>query len=294
MRFTVERTHPRVLLVRVGGVKQGVPVNLFLSSDLHVDSVHCKMGLLKQHLDEAKRRNALVLLFGDIVDAMQGKADPRGSMDGIIEPLRREDYYDALVDFAANVLSPVQKNLVMLAYGNHETKVLKWRNTDIIQRVVGLLRQRGSPVEVGAYGGWVLFRLYADKAMRGRPLATVRLYYHHGATIGAPVSKGTIEAERMAAHSDGADIVVAGHNHRHHTVMAPKDAVSERGVPYRKAVWYVRTPGYKDEWTDEPLGFAQEKRQGPKPVGSVLVQMMVRGGGSARERLRIRAEEWIE
>jgi len=294
MRFTVERTHARALVVRVGGVKQGMPVNLFLSSDLHLDSVHCRTELLKRHLEEAKQRRALVLLFGDVVDAMQGRADPRGSMDGIIEPLRREDYYDALVTYTADTLAPVKDQLVMLAYGNHETKVLKWRNTDVIQRTVGLLRQRGSPVEAGAYGGWVLFRLYTDEAMQGKPKATVRLYYHHGATAGAQVSKGTIEAERMAAHSDGADIVVAGHNHRHYAVMAPKDAVSERGVPYRKIVWYVRTPGYKDEWTDTPLGFAQEKRMGPRPLGAVLMQLMIQGRGPLRKRLRIRAEEWVE
>jgi len=51
---------------------------LFIS-DVHLDSVHCDRDKLKQHLDLALKRNAPVFIFGDLLDLMQGKYDPRSN-----------------------------------------------------------------------------------------------------------------------------------------------------------------------------------------------------------------------
>ncbi len=51
---------------------------LFLS-DVHFDAMKCDRALLRRHLKQAMVDNAIVLVFGDWFDLMQGKWDPRGS-----------------------------------------------------------------------------------------------------------------------------------------------------------------------------------------------------------------------
>jgi UDP-2,3-diacylglucosamine pyrophosphatase LpxH len=52
--------------------------DVLMISDVHFDNPKCDRKLLKKHLDEAKRRNAKVLINGDLFDLMQGKNDKRG------------------------------------------------------------------------------------------------------------------------------------------------------------------------------------------------------------------------
>lgn len=44
-------------------------------SDLHIDNKDCRKDLIEKDLKEAQKTNAIVNLFGDTFDAMQGKSD---------------------------------------------------------------------------------------------------------------------------------------------------------------------------------------------------------------------------
>lgn len=145
-------------------------------------------------------------------------------------------------------------------------------------------------MEAGAYGGWVIFRFYQPG--KKHPRWTLRLYYHHGATKGAPVTKGTIEHERLAARVDGADVIVAGHNHRGYILPTIVDAVTDRGVAYGKTVWHIRTAGYKEEWLNERRGFAMEGNHGPRPLGGVMLNVNFEGTGANWQRINIVPEAW--
>jgi hypothetical protein len=57
---------------------------LFISSDLHIDSVLCNRDKLLGDLTDAKERGAMILLIGDVFDAMQGRFDPRRSLDELL------------------------------------------------------------------------------------------------------------------------------------------------------------------------------------------------------------------
>ena len=70
---------------------------LYLTSDLHIDSVYCNRDALMSDLEEAKKRNAIVFLLGDVFDAMQGRFDPRRSLDELRQEYRRNDYYVPIV-----------------------------------------------------------------------------------------------------------------------------------------------------------------------------------------------------
>ena len=78
MIIDLERCGPNVHVARAQDKQK-----FLLISDLHWDNPHCDRELLKNHLDEAVRRNAAVVVNGDFFCLMQGKGDPRRSKDDI-------------------------------------------------------------------------------------------------------------------------------------------------------------------------------------------------------------------
>src|SRR4030066_2283549 len=67
---------------------------LWLRSDAHHDSAHCRRDLEIKHLDAAVKRNALILDGGDMLDAMQGHYDPRRNYDDLRNEYKVANYYD--------------------------------------------------------------------------------------------------------------------------------------------------------------------------------------------------------
>ncbi len=91
MIINLERFGPNVHVSKVG------PKQLFLLlSDLHWDNPHCDRDLLKNHLDEAVRRNAAIVVNGDFFCLMQGKGDPRRSKDDIRPEHNNGRYLDSI------------------------------------------------------------------------------------------------------------------------------------------------------------------------------------------------------
>ena len=74
---------------------------VMLSSDRHHDNRYCDRRLERQHLDRALERDALIIDCGDLFCAMQGKFDPRSSMDDIRPEDVGQDYLDRIVTHAA-------------------------------------------------------------------------------------------------------------------------------------------------------------------------------------------------
>ena len=98
---------------------------VLLRSDAHHDNPHSDHEREKQDLDEAIKRNAIILDIGDFFCAMGGRADPRRSRHGQTrdEHLDSPDYFDSLVKHGAKFLAPYASHIALLAQGNHETAV---------------------------------------------------------------------------------------------------------------------------------------------------------------------------
>ena len=92
-------------------ITAGWTQDILFISDVHFDSVKCNRELLAEHLRAAKLRGAWIISVGDFVDAMQGKFDPRRSMDELRPEYRRDDYYDFIVKDVAAYLAPYAANL---------------------------------------------------------------------------------------------------------------------------------------------------------------------------------------
>jgi len=253
---------------------------LFLASDLHVDAVTCARDVLLADMQDAVNKNAMIFLFGDIFDAMQGRFDPRRSMEELRPEYRRSDYYDFVVKDVARVLSPFAKNIVLISDGNHETSTLKNAGISLTDRLIWVLNtEHGGSILHGGYGGWVRFMM--EKGSSGRR-TSVKLKYFHGAGGDAPVTRGVIQTNRQAVYLDGADIVVNGHNHSSYWVPIVKETLTNSGNVIFSTQHHIRIPGYKNEYNDGTRGWAVERGVPPKPLGGTFVTFDVRHTGRGK------------
>lgn len=261
--FVVERSYPTVITIRQSAADQTFEQWYLLRSDAHHDSFHCDQALEKKHLEEAKAKNAGILDFGDVFDCMGGRYDKRADPKTIRPELRQGDYFDALVGYLAKDYEPYAENWVLLSPGNHETSVKKHAETDLVTRLADRLRQKGSPVLVGSYAGWVRFMFTTYTNTR----QTIRLRYTHGYGGGGPVTRDMIQAaNRQLVYTD-ADIMVSGHTHDCYSVPIRREALLESGRPVMKDIEVLKTGSYKNDY-EGGEGWSVERGHAPKTLGA--------------------------
>ena len=242
-----------------------------LISDLHWDNPHCDRGLLKNHLDEAVKRNAAIILNGDTYCCMGGKYDRRADKS-LIRPEHNTDrYFDAIVDTSVEWFAPYAKNILLIGYGNHETAIIKHGETDLLQRFASTLNYAtGSAVQVGGYGGTIDIRVLHD-TIRG---VNFVVHYFHGHSGGGAVSRGVIHDQRLLAGTEGYDLTWMGHVHElyyHQNMIHRYDRSTKTLI--QKPIHQLRTATYKEEWDGGYMGFHTERGRGPKPLGGYWLKL---------------------
>jgi len=246
---------------------------VLLRSDVHHDNPKCDQALEKKHLDEALAYNAPCIDNGDLFCAMQGRWDKRADKNSLREEHRGNNYFDLLVDTAAEFYRPYKDIFAVLGKGNHETAIAARHETDLTDRLAAKMRSYGSRVEASGYGGWVIFQFREMKAPTDKQIKdSVRLYHFHGTGGGGPVTRGTIQTNRIAVFTPDADVVLTGHTHDEWTVTIPRQRISVGNQLYQDEQLHVRPPGYKDAWSDGAAGWEVEKMLGPKALGSAWLK----------------------
>jgi hypothetical protein len=238
---------------------------VLLISDIHWDNPHCNRELLKKHLDQALEINADILFNGDTFCLMQGAYDPRKSKNDIRPEHNKTNYLDAVVNDAIEWFSPYAHLIKVVGYGNHETNILKRAETDVIDRFVfGLNSKNNTSVEVGGYGGWIVYQF-----QRGlnAGMAAYKIKYMHGFGGGGPVTRGVIQFNRMSTFVEGADMVWMGHVHEDHELTYTIESLNNHNKVKLKDILMVRTPTYKEEYQGGKGGWHVERGSAPKALG---------------------------
>jgi hypothetical protein len=249
----------------VHSVDCGKKQEFLLISDLHWDNPKCDRELLKNHLEEAKKRNAKVIVNGDFFCLMQGRGDPRRSKEDILPEHNNGRYLDSIVDTAVEWFKPYADIILLVGYGNHETSIIQYQETDILLHFATILNHTcKSNVHVGGYGGVIDFKMRHDN-IRACSFVT---HYYHGAGGGGPVTKGVIQDQRILASIEGYDCTWQGHVHElyYHQNIINRYVRNAHQI-VQKPVHQVRTATYKEEWADGYMGFHVERGRGPKPLG---------------------------
>lgn len=253
----------------------GKEIKIAMLSDLHWDNPKCNWELLKKHLDYCLAENIPVMVNGDFFCLMQGKGDKRGSKSDIRSEHNNSKYLDSIVETAVEWFSPYAHILTVIGYGNHETSIIKYQETDILQRFVDLLNYKNkSNVMTGGYGGWLIIKqLYNQKHI------SYKIKYFHGSGGGGVVTKGALNLTRALEMYEGFDVFTMGHIHENSARHDVRDTIihsSYRGyILEQKELHLMITGTYKEEYGDGSKGWHIERGAPIKPIGGRILNLSV-------------------
>lgn len=248
----------RVTEINTQMTKPNETFRILALTDLHWDSAHCKLDLLKSHLDEALKYNVPVIIIGDLYDVMQGRYDPRADQNTLRPEHRGNCYFDAIIDTSIEWFRPYAKILALVSPGNHEGAVMKRQQINLIEKFCQGMRMAGSKVISAPDWGFILI-----KSRKRNSVDTRRLFYQHGYGGGGEITRGLIDHSRTRSQWD-ADIYVSGHIHRRNIDENIMVRCSSRGNVTQEQQLFIRCGSYKDETHD---AWHISKGRGARPVG---------------------------
>lgn len=238
---------------------------LFIT-DVHRDSKYHNHKLLKKHLDQAKDKGAYVFSNGDWFDVMGCFKDPRSKGQDIKPEFLQSDrsYLDLIISESYEFLKPYRNNLLGFAYGNHETAILKHRDTDPLRRLVYLLNQeKGHEILLSQYYGF-LFLNFEQKS--GGGVRTKNIYHHHGYGGNAKRSKGVLNVDLDSQQYPFADVVFTGHTHQKWMVPQLTHKLKQNLEITQHQQYHVKGGSYKDSF-GKGFGWEIEKGMTATPQG---------------------------
>lgn len=265
--ITLDQLSPTVHELRYHNISAGWLQEYLILADLHIDSKRCRKDALVSFLDRAIERNALIVIPGDVFDAMQGPKDPRASYGDLDPKHLTPRYFDAIIDTAFDILKPYAPLLVLMGQGNHETSVIKHYGRSLLDTLAEKLRSydKHCHVRVGGYGGWLrnLFTIQTTRHTQSR------WKYFHGSGGGGIMSFDTLQVRRKASFLPDCDVYISGHTHDAWVLPIARERLSKEGVPFQDNMWAIKTPTFKDDYGAGGEGWAIERGHPPKPIGGV-------------------------
>ena len=225
---------------------------LFIS-DVHWDSIFCDRKLLFKHLDEAKERNARILIFGDFFDAMGGKYDPRTSKADIRQEYSTQHYFDDIIMDAAAQLKPYKHLIDMISEGNHETNVKKRHEVDLLgeHRGLGMFLNCFK----GRYSGFIKFQFALNRSDGTYKV----LYWTHGAGGNAMVTQGAINTNRRQ-ESIIADWFVSAHIHTEFDMTRTRSRIDSHCNVRNEKIFHWQLASYYNPYLSGGWGDHKEHR----------------------------------
>jgi len=246
---------------------EGKETKIAMLSDLHWDNPKCDRELLKKHLDYCKEHNISVMVNGDFFCLMQGRGDNRRNKSDIRPEHNNSKYLDSIVTTAVEWFEPYADILTVIGYGNHETGIIKWQETDILQRFVDLLNLKcNSNVQTGGYGGWLIVKL-----IENTKIFSTRIKYFHGSGGGGVVTKGALNLTRALELYEGCDVYTMGHIHENSARNDVRDTLNHNAFKgyhvKHKPIHLMITGTYKEEYQEGAKGWHVERGAPIKPTG---------------------------
>lgn len=250
----------------------GKQVKIAMLSDLHWDNPKCDWNLLKRDLDYCKDNNIPIMVNGDFFCLMQGRGDRRGNKSDIRPEHNNAKYLDSIVETAVEWWSPYAHLLTVIGYGNHETAIIKYQETDILQRFVDLLNYKnGTQVYAGGYGGWIVVRQTFDSNV----VSSFKIKYFHGSGGGGVVTKGALNLTRALEMYEDFDVFTMGHIHENAARNDVRDTISNNSKTgwrhEHKQIHLMLTGTYKEEYGDGSKGWHVERGAPVKPTGGRIL-----------------------
>ena len=265
----------------------GKTAEIAVLSDIHWDNPHCDRKLLKKHLDYCKENNIPVVIIGDLFCLMQGRGDNRRNKSDILPEHNNAFYLDSIVDTAVEWFTPYADILTVIGYGNHETGIIKYQETDLLKRFVDMMNlKNNSNIQTGGYGGWITYHL----SFRSTSVAVFKHKYFHGSGGGGVVTKGALNLTRALEIYENMELFTMGHIHENSSRNDVRESLEYYNGVYKirqKAIHHCITGTYKEEYDDGAAGWHIERGAPPKPLGGRIVTLSVRDLNDKKKGLRM-------
>jgi len=251
----------------------GKQVHVAMLSDLHWDNPKCDRDLLKKHLDWCNENQIPVIINGDFFCLMEGRGDNRRSRN--VRPEHSNTrYLDSIVETAVEWFAPYSDIIKVIGYGNHETGVIKYQETDLLRRFVDLLNYKcKSDVQVGGYGGWIIIKQNFYGTIQG----STKIKYYHGSGGGGVVTKGALNLTRALEMYEDMDVFTMGHIHENSSRNDVRECLnvhSKTGYSVKqKNIHLMLTGTYKEEYGEGAYGWHVERGAPPKPLGGRILKI---------------------
>ena len=114
------------------------PITFVPISDVHVGHIDCDLKYFKDTVAWIKKKGALTVLLGDMVDAI-GIKDKRfetGSLDPFFLPYL-DNLFQKQAEVFLDIVKPIQKQIIGVLGGNHEATVKKFSSCDVLKTIQG-------------------------------------------------------------------------------------------------------------------------------------------------------------
>ena len=265
---------------------KGTKVQIALLSDIHWDNPKCDRKLLKRHLDYCKKESIPIVIVGDMFCLMQGRGDNRRNKSDILPEHNNSHYLDSVVETAVEWWAPYAHLITVIGYGNHETAIIKWQETDILKRFVKMMNlKHDANINVGGYGGWIVYTVDIRKNKDSKKPKTCifKHKYFHGSGGGGIVTKGALNLTRALEMYEGMDIFSMGHIHENSSRNDVREILEFRtssGYKLKhKQIHHCITGTYKEEYEDGSKGWHVERGAPPKPLGGRILELTLKEGG---------------
>ena len=268
----------------------GTKAEVAILSDIHWDNPKCDRELLKTHLNYCKKNSIPIVIIGDFFCLMQGRGDNRRNKSDILPEHNNAHYLDSIVETAVEWWTPYAHLIAVIGYGNHETAIIKYQETDILKRFVKLINlKNNTDIKVGGYGGWIVYTLKLSKGLKSKKTASFKHKYYHGSGGGGIVTKGALNLTRALEIYEGMDLFTMGHIHENasrNDVREDLEYIANKGyVLKHKQIHHCITETYKEEYEDGSKGWHVERGAPPKPLGGRIITLSIKEKPSYKKKV---------
>jgi hypothetical protein len=216
---------------------------------------------------------------------MQGRGDNRRNKSDIRPEHNNAKYLDSIVETAVEWWTPYAHHIAVIGYGNHETGVIKYQETDILDRFVKLINlQTGSNIHTGGYGGWIIYTVISSVTRT----STFRHKYYHGTGGGGIVTKGALNLTRALEMYENMDLFTMGHIHENSSRNDIRESLEYVNGIYKikqKIIHHCITGTYKEEYEDGSKGWHVERGAPPKLLGGRIINITIKTARTTNKKM---------
>jgi len=248
------------------------PFCLIPLSDMHIGHVDHDASFAKKTIDWIAKKEASVILLGDMIDGICPK-DLRFENNSIADEFKvhLDNLHHKQVEALLKLINPIKENVIAVMAGNHEETVKKHYSYDPTQVIAESIKK---PTLTDP--GYVALHF-----SHGGSKKLISIFCTHGQFMGGRKRGGKVNRMEDLAASFAADIYLAGHTHDIFVTRVDKIGLSKGGKYETKRNFFINTGSFMDTYPeDDKSTWASRKLFPPNKPAVARIDFYAKRKGS--------------